>query len=76
MEYKIKDLIEIKESIKKLSDLSENEKKSLVESIEMLWLNSGVQKKKTDVKIPNNSQENISRIRQLLAAAWSEDFKD
>ena len=50
--------------------------KSLIDSIEMLWLNAGVQKKKTDITIPNNAKQNISRIRQLLAAAWSEDFKD
>ena len=35
-----------------------------------------IQKKKEDVKAINGKSEQISRIRQLLAAAWSEDLKD
>ena len=42
-EKKINDL---KESISKLSQLSTEEKKHLQESIEMLWLNASVRKKK------------------------------
>ena len=52
------------------------EKNSLSESIEMFWLNAGIQKKKEDVKAIHGKNEQISRIRQLLAAAWSEDLKD
>ena len=76
MELKKKDIESIKKSIKNLNELSKKENGSLIDSIEMLWLNAGVQKKKTDITIPNNAKQNISRIRQLLAAAWSEDFKD
>ena len=42
----------------------------------MFWLNAGIQKKKEDVKTVHGKSEQISRIRQLLAAAWSEDLKD
>ena len=42
----------------------------------MLWLNASVRKKKSDIGIPKNANENIVRIRQLLAAAWSEDLKE
>ena len=42
----------------------------------MLWLNAGIQKKKHNVKVIDKQNEQISRIRQLLAAAWSEDLKD
>ena len=42
----------------------------------MLWLNAGIQKKKKDIKLKSDADENITRIRQLLAAAWSEDLKD
>ena len=42
----------------------------------MFWLNAGIQKKKEDVKAIHGKNEQISRIRQLLAAAWSEDLKD
>ena len=38
----------LKESIKNLNNLSSIEKKNLFESIEMLWLNSSVKKKKRD----------------------------
>ena len=55
----------------------QQKKTSLVDSIEMLWLNAGIQKKKKDIKIDgNNSSDHIKRIRQLLSAAWSEDLKD
>ena len=67
----------LKESIKNFNNLSSIEKKNLIESIEMLWLNAGIQKKKKDIKIDgNNSSDHIKRIRQLLSAAWSEDLKD
>ena len=42
----------------------------------MLWLNSGLQKNKVEPVFPSSAEENIYRIRQLLAAAWSEDFKN
>ena len=72
-EKKINDL---KESINKLNKLSTEEKRNLQESIEMLWLNASVRKKKKDMIMPDNSNENVLRIRQLLAAAWSEDLKE
>ena len=66
----------LKESIKNYNNLSSIEKKNLFESIEMLWLNASVKKKKKDVSINTEDNENIVRIRQLLAAAWSEDLKE
>ena len=76
MEHK-KKITDLKKSIEKLNDFSTKEKSSLVDSIEMLWLNAGIQKKKKDVKVDgNNTNDYIKRIRQLLSAAWSEDLKD
>ncbi len=76
MEHK-KKITDLKKSIEKFNDFSIKEKTSLVDSIEMLWLNAGIQKKKKDIKIDsNNSKDHIKRIRQLLSAAWSEDLKD
>ena len=76
MEHK-KKITDLKKSIEKFNDFSTKEKTSLVDSIEMLWLNAGIQKKKKDIKIDgNNSGDHIKRIRQLLSAAWSEDLKD
>ena len=66
----------LKESIKNYNNLSSIEKKNLIESIEMLWLNASVKKKKRDLNINIEDNENIVRIRQLLAAAWSEDLKE
>ena len=66
----------LKESIKNYNNLSSIEKKNLIESIEMLWLNASVKKKKRDININIEDNENIVRIRQLLAAAWSEDLKE
>ncbi len=71
-----KDIEVIKESIQKLNQLSSEEKTNLFESIEMLWLNASVRKKRRDINIFENANENIVRIRQLLAAAWSEDLKE
>tara|TARA_B100000989_G_C19291540_1_gene364583 strand:+ start:165 stop:389 length:225 start_codon:yes stop_codon:yes gene_type:complete len=68
--------LEIKNSINHFIKISEEEKKSLKDSIEMLWLNADIQRKKTEIIIPESADENILRIRQLLAAAWSEDFKN
>ena len=76
MVHNKKDILEIKNSIKKLNEHSSTEKNSLTDSIELLWLNAGIQKKKVDLKLPENSNENITRIRQLLAAAWSEDLSE
>ena len=76
MEHK-KKITDLKKSIEKFNNFSTEEKSSLVDSIEMLWLNAGIQKKKKDVKVEgNNSKDHIKRIRQLLSAAWSEDLKD
>ena len=76
MEHK-KKITDLKKSIEKFNDFSIKEKSSLVDSIEMLWLNAGIQKKKKDIKVDgNNSNDHIKRIRQLLSAAWSEDSKD
>ena len=66
----------LKESIKNFNNLSSIEKKNLIESIEMLWLNASVKKKKREITINTDDNENILRIRQLLAAAWSEDLKE
>ena len=71
-----KKIEDIKNSIKKHNKLSSEEKRNLMESIEMLWLNASVSKKKKDIIMNDNSNENILRIRQLLAAAWSEDLKE
>ena len=72
----MKDLKKIRDSIEKFNQSSIKEKDSLIDSIEMLWLNAGIQKKKKDIKLKSDADENITRIRQLLAAAWSEDLKD
>ena len=39
-----------------------------------LQLNMALKKK--DIKLSDDENEHISRIRQLLAAAWSEDLKE
>ncbi|MAI29461.1 MAG: hypothetical protein CMP38_04545 [Rickettsiales bacterium] len=76
MEHK-KKITDVKKSIEKFNEFSSKEKSSLVDSIEMLWLNAGIQKKKNDIKVDeNNTKEHVKRIRQLLSAAWSEDLKD
>ena len=72
----MKDLKKINDTIEKFNQSSIKEKDSLIDSIEMLWLNAGIQKKKKDIKLKSDADENITRIRQLLAAAWSEDLKD
>jgi len=71
-----KNINQIKKSIKDYNNYSEKEKSSLIDSIEMFWLNAGIQKKKEDVVPIDSKNEQIVRIRQLLAAAWSEDLKD
>ncbi len=71
----VKSLLDIKETIKSFHKKSEKEKMNIFESIEMFWLNADIQRKKTEVIIPKSAKDNILRIRQLLAAAWSEDFK-
>ena len=65
----------VKNSILNLKEKSEIEKKNLSESIEMMWLNADVQRRKGELDIPESSKDNINRIRQLLACAWSEDLK-
>ena len=71
-----KNINQIKKSIEKFNEFSLKEKASLTDSIEMLWLNAGIQKKKQDIRPVEGKDEQILRIRQLLAAAWSEDLKD
>ena len=70
-----RNLLEIKESINSHIKKAKKEKKAILESIEMFWLNADIQRKKTEIIIPESSKDNITRIRQLLAAAWSEDYK-
>ena len=70
-----RNLSEIKESINMHVKRAKIEKDSILESIEMFWLNADIQRKKTEMIIPESSKDNITRIRQLLAAAWSEDYK-
>ena len=48
MEHKQK-IQNLKESILELNNLSLSEKNNLLESIEMLWLNASVRKKKKDM---------------------------
>tara|TARA_B100000989_G_C19519304_1_gene463298 strand:+ start:1895 stop:2119 length:225 start_codon:yes stop_codon:yes gene_type:complete len=69
-------LLKTKNSINHFIEIAEKEKNSLKDSIEMLWLNADIQRKKTEIIVPESADENILRIRQLLAAAWSEDFKN
>ena len=71
-----KNIDQIKKSIEDYNNYSKKEKDILLDSIEMFWLNAGIQKKKEDVLPINSKNEQIVRIRQLLAAAWSEDLKD
>ena len=73
----MKKISEIAKSIQSLHKNSEIEKQTLLESIEFMWLNAEVQKKKKEFQIhKGSSDENILRIRQLLASAWFEDFKN
>ena len=50
MEHK-KKITDLKKSIEKFNDFSTKEKTSLVDSIEMLWLNAGIQKKKRTLRL-------------------------
>ncbi len=71
-----KNLDKIKISIQELFDKSDQEKINLFESIEMLWLDSSIKKKKKEVSLREKLNSNVVRIRQLLAAAWLEDLKE
>ena len=76
MALKFKEIDKIKESIKKLNDFQKMKK-----FINRLHRNAVAKcrypKKKKDVKLDGDKQnEHVTRIRQLLAAAWSEDLKD
>ena len=66
----------LRESIEDLFQKSDKEKKVLLESIEMLWLDASIKRKKKEVSFPEKLDANILRIRQLLAAAWLEDLKE
>ena len=70
-----RNLLQIKELINSHMKKAQKEKSSILESIEMFWLNADIQRKKTEIIAPESSKDNIIRIRQLLAAAWSEDYK-
>ena len=48
---------QIKKSIRDFNDHSKKEKDSLTDSIEMFWLNAGIQKKKPDVKLNQGKNE-------------------
>ena len=71
-----KNLNKLKTSIQELFDKSKQEKINLLESIEMLWLDASIKKKKKEVSLPEKLNSNVIRIRQLLAAAWLEDLKE
>ena len=71
-----KDLNKVKISIQELFDKSYQEKTNLLDSIEMLWLDASIKKKKKEVSLPEKLNSNVVRIRQLLAAAWLEDLKE
>ena len=71
-----KNLEQLKSSIQELFDKSDKEKLNLFESIEMLWLDASIKKKKREIGLPEKLNSNIIRIRQLLAAAWLEDLKE
>jgi len=72
---KVSKILELTKSIKMHHKNAEIEKKTLLESIELMWLNADIQRKKEDYQIPEGADENILRIRQLLASAWFEDLK-
>ena len=72
----LKNMHMLKESIEELFQKSDKEKKILYESIEMLWLDASIKRKKKEVSFPEKLDTNILRIRQLLAAAWLEDLKE
>ena len=61
-----KKLSTIRESINQFTKMANQEKVSLMDSIEMLWLNADIQRKKTEVIIPESADENILRIRMLF----------
>ncbi len=71
-----KNLNKLKTSIHELFEKSDQEKINLLESIEMLWLDASIKKKKKEVSLPEKLNSNVIRIRQLLAAAWLEDLKE
>ena len=54
-----KNIDQIKKSIKKFNEFSLKEKASLTESIEMLWLNAGIQKKN---KMLNQLKEKMNKF--------------
>ena len=59
------DIDNIKKSIQSLNQLSSDEKKNLLESIEMLWLNASVRKKKSDIDFLVFSTANFRQLQQL-----------
>lgn len=69
-------LNKLKTSIQELFEKSDQEKINLYDSIEMLWLDASIKKKKKEVSLPEKLNSNVIRIRQLLAAAWLEDLKE
>ena len=73
---RVSKISELTQSIEMHHKNAEKEKKNLLESIELMWLNADIQRKKEDFQIPEGADENILRIRQLLASAWFEDLKN
>ncbi len=71
-----KNIESIKLSIKKFYNDSKKEKANIADSIEMFWINADIQRRKTEVITPESAKDNITRIRQLLAAAWAEDYNE
>ncbi len=71
-----KNIESIKKSIEKYYKDSLIEKKNIVQSIEMFWINADIQRRKTELIRPDSAKDNITRIRQLLAAAWAEDYNE
>ena len=71
-----KNIESIKLSITKFYDDSKKEKANISDSIEMFWITADIQRRKTEVITPESAKDNITRIRQLLAAAWAEDYNE
>ena len=70
-----KNLDNLRTSIQELFDKSDQEKINLLESIEMLWLDASIKKKKKEVSLPETLNSNVVRIRQLLTVP-NEDLKE
>ena len=65
----MKDLKKIRDSIEKFNQSSIKEKDSLIDSIEMLWLNAGIQKKKKDIKLKSDSDEKYNKNKTTFGCS-------